>query len=118
MKPEVRIIEPQQEEIKPATISQNEKEMLLFKYGYKNEYVEPSAPQSAPKNNYTFEELCKMEEDKINNENLRRKQKAMGAKPTSFDGGYDSETHYGTDSDSGFTFKVTIVSDMPIPKNY
>ena len=33
-RPEVRIIDQQSEEIKPADISQTEKEALLAKYGY------------------------------------------------------------------------------------
>jgi hypothetical protein len=42
----------------------------------------------------------------------------MGPKPVTFGGNYYSNEQYGTEPDSGFTFKVSVVSDMPIPKNY
>jgi len=42
----------------------------------------------------------------------------MGPKPVTFGGNYYSNEQYGTETDSGFTFKVSVVSDMPIPKNY
>ena len=42
-----------------------------------------------------------------------------GPKPITFGGNnYHSNETYGSDSDSGLNFKVTVVSDMPIPKNY
>jgi len=41
-------------------------------------------------------------------------KKLNGPKPYTFGGNYDSDTIYGTDD--GFTFKVNIVSDMPLPK--
>ena len=33
-------------------------------------------------------------------------------------GNYYSNEQYGSEPDSGFTFKVSVVSDIPIPKNY
>jgi hypothetical protein len=76
-RPEVRIIDQQSEEIKPADISQTEKEALLAKYGY-GPYAQQSVPQYRdPKQDMTFEELCRMEEQKLwkfqNNTTLRVK---------------------------------------------
>jgi len=47
-------------------------------------------------------------------------QRAKGPKPTTFDinNGYNSQVKYESDSDTGFEFKIEIVSDMNIPKNY
>ncbi len=111
MRPEVRIIQDQQEEIRPADISQNEADMLLAKYGYSNptKYQEP-----IEQNNLTFDEMIRLKEQE---ENIRLQEmirKKNGPKPYTFGGDYDADTIYGTDD--GFTFKVSIVSDMPIPK--
>lgn len=112
-RPEVRIIQDQQEEIKPADISPNEAEMLLIKYGFKsNQSYQEEQPHQD--NGLTFEEMIRQEELK-NQQRLQEQMKKMnGPKPYTFGGNYDSDTVYGTDD--GFTFKVNIVSDMPLPK--
>jgi hypothetical protein len=115
MRPEVRIVQDQQEEIKPADISQNERDMLLAKYGYKPQttYIEPQED-----NGLTFEEMCLREEQRLSGERAKKYQQMMGPKPVTFGGNYYSNEEYGTENDTGFTFKVSVVSDMPIPKNY
>lgn len=112
-RPEIRIIQDQQEEIKPADISQNEMDMLLAKYGYQSQtnYHEP-----VPDSGLSFEEMIRQEELKNHQRNYEQIMKAKSQKPYTFGGDYDSETIYGTDGDTGYTFKVNIVSDMPIPK--
>ena len=102
-RPEVRIVQDQQEEIKPADISQNEAEMLLAKYGYASQAQ--SYQQPSQDNGLSFEEMIRQEE---------QMRKMNGPKPYTFGGNYDTDTVYGTDD--GFTFKVNIVSDMPLPK--
>jgi hypothetical protein len=116
MRPEVRIIQDQQEEIKPADISQNERDMLLAKYGFKSQptYTEPQQND----NGLSFEEMCLREEQKLAEERMRKHQQMYGPKPITFDGNYYSNEQFGSEPDSGFTFKVSVVSDMPIPKNY
>lgn len=116
-RPEVRIIQNQQEEIKPTDISQNERDMLLAKYGFKSQstYTEPQTIQD---NGLSFEEMCRREEQRLADERMRKYQQMMGPKPVTFGGNYYSNEQYGTEPDSGFTFKVSVVSDMPIPKNY
>lgn len=115
-RPEVRIIQDQQEEIKPVDISQNEKEMLLAKYGFKNQidYTEPVTQD----NGLTFEEMCRREDQRLAGERMRKYQQMMGPKPVTFGGNYYSNEQFGTEGDTGYTFKVSVVSDMPIPKNY
>lgn len=118
IRPEVRIIEPQQEEIKPADISQHEKEMLLGKYGYKSpQPTYDTQPQSSDAN-LSFEELCRREEQKVLEEKARRHQQMYGPKPITFGGNSYSNETYGSESESGLNFKITVVSDMPIPKDY
>jgi hypothetical protein len=114
-RPEIRIIQDQQEEIKPADISQNEMDMLLAKYGYQSQtnYNEP-----VQNSGLSFEEMIRQEEQKNQQRNYEQIMKAKSQKPYTFGGNYDSETIYGTDGDTGYTFKVNIVSDMPIPKKY
>lgn len=117
MKPTVVIIQDQQEEIKPADISQNEREILLGKYGFKPTYTEPQ-PNSDPNSGLSFEEMCRREEQRLSNERALKYQQMYGPKPITFDGNYYSNEQYGTEGDSGLTFKISVVSDMPIPKNY
>ena len=110
----IRIIEDQQEEIKPADISQTEKEMLLAKYGYKNTLPESDVQNST--SNLTFEEMCRLEENKLKSEQYERNKKMYGPKPITFDNSnYYSNENYETND--GVTFKVSIVSDMPLPPN-
>ena len=111
-RPEVRIVQDQQEEIKPADISQNEAEMLLAKYGYASQ--PQSYQQPSQDNGLSFEEMIRQEELK-NQQRLQEQMRKMnGPKPYTFGGNYDADTVYGTDD--GFTFKVNIVSDMTLPK--
>jgi hypothetical protein len=57
-------------------------------------------------------------EAKLKQEQLRKHQQMMGPKPVTFNGknGYESEIRYGSDSDSGFGFKIEITTDMNLPK--
>ena len=118
MRPEIRVIEDQREEIIPADISQNEREMLLAKYGFKSQptYVENTIHDT--NSELSFEEMCRREDEKLAQERARKYQQMMGPKPITFGGNYYSNEQYGSETDSGFTFKVSVVSDMPIPKNY
>lgn len=106
-RPEIRIIEDQKEEIKEVEISQYEREMLLGKYGYTN--TQPVQPQND--NGLTFDEMIRIEEQK------RKEQvaKLNGPKPVTFDGEYHSNVKYDSD-DLGFNYKISIVSNMEIPK--
>jgi len=118
-RPEIRIVQDQLEEIKPADISQNEAEMLLAKYGYKSNnqnYQEPQPQSFDPTRDLSYEEMCRLEDEKLRKQLHEQMMKANGPKPYTFGGNYDANTTYGTDTDSGYTFKVNIVSDMPLPR--
>lgn len=116
-RPEVRITQ-QEEEIKPADISQTEREMLLAKYGYNSNQSNTNYVDNSNKNDLTFEEMCKQQDDQRRADIEKRNREMYGPKPITFGGNYDSNIDYTTDDESGLSFKVTIVSDMPIPKNY
>ena len=112
-KPEVRIIDQQTEETRPADISQTEREALLAKYGYGNVTHAPTQ-YTDPSQDMTFEEMCRREEQRIQEQRRKEYEKRVGPKPVSFDGDYYSNINYGSDPDSGLSFKVTIVSNMDI----
>ena len=118
-RPEVRIVQTQQEESKPVDVTGYEAEQLLRKYGYNNQnFSTISNPEAKIDNGLTFEEMIAQEEAKKRDDEMRRRAKLYGPKPTTFDPkrGYDSEIKYGSDEETGYAFKVQIVSDMPIPK--
>lgn len=118
-RPQVRLIEDQKIQSKDVEVTGYEAEQLLRKYGYDNQNFStiPNQPHQTKKD-LTFEEMIAQEETKRREEEMKRRAKLYGPKPTTFDAnkGYDTEVKYGSDEDTGFTFKVQIVSDMPIPK--
>ena len=63
-------------------------------------------------NGLSFEEMCLREEQKLAEERMRKHQQMYGPKPITFDGNYYSNEQFGSEPDSGFTFKVSVVSDM------
>ena len=119
-RPEVRLIQGQQVETNEnPNIDSWEAEQLLRKYGYQNtQYSTHQEPTPPVDNGLTFEQMLALEESKRKEEEMRRKQQMSGPKPISFDanGGYYTETKYGSDDDSGYGFKIQVTSDMPIPK--
>ena len=114
IRPEVRVVQPQQEDVRDAQIDSWEAEQLLRKYGYNTQ----SQPQPNPNQNLTFEEMIAQEDTRMRQERINAQQRANAPRPISFDGsnGYHTETRYGSDEDSGYGFKVQITSDMPLPK--
>ena len=118
MKPEVRVVQGQTEEINDNPQIDNwEAEQLLRKYGYQNTN-NSSLNTEVNRNELTFEEMINLENSKLEEDRIRKIQKINEPKPITFDGsgGYNSETRYSSDDDSGYGFKVQITSDMPIPK--
>ena len=120
-RPEVRVVQSQQIEtnVNPD-IDSWEAEQLLRKYGYQSSSNNTNIPETNVDNGLSFEEMVAQEEMRLKNEQMKRDQQMRGPKPISFDGrnGYYSETTYGSDSDSGFSFKIEVTSDMNIPKKY
>jgi hypothetical protein len=119
-RPEIRIIQDQQTEINPVEVSGWEAEQLLRKYGHTPQTFSTRENESGQQENsgLSFEEMVNQEELRIKEEEMRRYSKINGPRPTTFDGGrgYDSEVKYGSDEETGFGYKIQIVSDMPLPK--
>ena len=117
-RPEIRIIQNQEEQIQPANIDSWEAEQLLRKYGHQPQQFSTRETVSQPSNNLTFEQMVAQEEARLKEEEMRRHQRMNSPRPTTFDGsrGYDSEVKYSSDEDTGFGFKIEITTDMKIPK--
>lgn len=120
-RPQVRMVEPQTEEINTREVSGWEAEQLLRKYGQDQQFTtRPEPIQETP--GQTFEEMVAQHEAQLRNEQLRRQQQynqqMNGTRPITFNGqdGYDSEIRYGSDSDSGYGFKIEITTDMKLPR--
>lgn len=116
MRAQVRIIDQQSDEVKPADIQEWEKEQLLRKYGFTQEQPKHQPNQYRdPKGDMSYEKLCRIEDQRYERERQERIRKMNAPRPTTFGGDYDSNVSYSQD-ESGFAFKVDIVSDMKIPK--
>jgi hypothetical protein len=117
-RPEIRIIQNQEEQTKPANIDSWEAEQLLRKYGHQPQQFSTREEPKQFDNGLTFEQMVAQEEAKKKEEELRKQQRMNGPKPTTFDGnrGYDSEVKYSSDDDTGFGFKIEITTDMKLPK--
>lgn len=117
MRPEVRIIS-QQEETNTREVSGWEAEQLLRKYGQDQSFSNRPVVQQHKQPGLTFDQMVAQEENRLKQEQLRKHQQMMGPKPVTFNGqnGYDSEVRYGSDSESGFGFKIEITTDMNLPK--
>jgi hypothetical protein len=117
-RPEVKIIQNQEEQTQPANIDSWEAEQLLRKYGHQPQQFSTREEPQQPANNLTFEQMVAQEEARLKEEEMRRQQRMNGPRPTTFDGsrGYDSEVKYSSDEDTGFGFKIEITTDMKIPK--
>jgi hypothetical protein len=117
-RPQVRQVETQHVESE-REVTGWEAEELLRKYGYTEEYsTRIEQPKQEPVNNLTFEEMIAKEQAKRKMEEELKRQKMYAPKPITFDGrnGYDTKTTYGSDEDSGLSFKIEISTDMKLPK--
>ena len=107
-KPEVRIVEPQQEQTSSVDVYGYEAQALLAKYGFSQNPVQNINPDS----NLTFEELISKEMER---KEIQKKQNC-GPMPYSFDPnkiGY-SESKYASIEGQDIGITIQIVSDMPI----
>lgn len=106
-KPDVKIIENQEEQLSQAPVSSWEVEQLLRKYGYTNtenqQYVEMDSGNDS---GLTFEEMVAQENQKRQSNNNKRHKR---------EDNYNQYVRYSNDEDTGFEFKIEIVTDMKIP---
>ena len=120
-RPEVRIIEPQQEESRVVDVSQSERDYLLAKYGYKQPIEPEPQYQSHPSQHLTFEEMIAIEERKQMDRRRKEMERRNGPKPYTFDGdrvNYSESKYSDLDiNGQSLGIQVQIVSDMPINNN-
>ena len=118
-RPIVSIIEPQQEESRPADVSQSERDYLLAKYGYGTPQVDYNQHNSH--NDLTSDQMWEMQEREIQQKRLIESQRRNAPRAVSFDNdriGYSDSKYTDLDIDGqNFGIQVQIVSDMPINNN-
>jgi hypothetical protein len=118
IRPEVRVIETQQEEVKQVQVSSWERDQLLAKYGYVNQptYHQP-VEEFNPTRDLSYQEMMEIEDRKIQIESQRRHQEMMN-RPTTYTIDRDqvryNETRWSNMDLGGqdFGIQVQIVSDM------
>ncbi len=121
-RPEVRLIEPQQEQTTPVEVTGSEAAALLAKYGYKSpEYNNPiPEPRQRQDGDMTVEEFFLAQQREIDAIRAREHQRMYGPKAVTFDSNkinYSNTEFRSFDDDSNFGIQVQIVSDMPIYNN-
>jgi hypothetical protein len=117
-RPEVRVIETQQEEIKPIEVNNWEKQQLLVKYGYINQptYQQP-VRSFDPTSDLSYQQMMEIEDRRYQEELLRRHQEVLN-RPKTYTIDQD-QVRYNemkwSNMDLGgqdFGIEVQIVSDM------
>jgi len=120
-KPEVRIIEPQQEQSTPTNVSNSEAAYLLAKYGYKNPEYNAPVQQNDPNQNLTAEEFFALHDKELEAQRQKELQRMYGPKAATFDSNnirYSNSEYRDLDVDGqNFGIQVQVVSDMPIQNN-
>jgi hypothetical protein len=120
-RPEVRIIEPQQEQTTPIEVTNSEAASLLAKYGYKSpEFNLPAQNQVDNTNrDITMEDFIRMEKIELEKQREMEYQRRYGPKSITFDSNdiRYSNTEYRQLDDDNFGIQVQVVSDMPIYNN-
>ena len=121
-KPEVRLIEPQQEQTTQTEVTSSEAAALLAKYGYKNpEYNAPIQQNTDPNQNLTAEEFFALHDRECESQRQRELQRKYGPKASTFDSNnirYSNSEYRDLDLDGqNFGIQVQVVSDMPINNN-
>jgi len=121
-KPEVRLIEPQQEQTTSTEVTSSEVAALLAKYGYKNpEYNEPVHQNTDPNQNLTADEFFAIQQREFEAQKQRELQRMYGPKASTFDSNnirYSNSEYRDLDVDGqNFGIQVQVVSDMPINNN-
>lgn len=117
-RPEVRIVEPQQEETRQVDVSSWERDQLLAKYGYKNVQQTPLENKGFnPVKDLSYQELMELEDRKYFEE-LQRKRQDVLNRPTTYTIDQDqvryNESRWSNIDLGGqeFGIQVQIVSDM------
>ena len=110
-RPEVRIIEPQQSEIKDAQILDWEVQQLMQKYNIQQP-PQQSIP-TPPNNDLTFEEMVQLEERRLRQEAENRKMRHEQSQQNN-----GPRINYVTDDDTGFNYRIEIRMEGLEPPKY
>lgn len=102
-KPEVRVIEYQNEQEITSDVSSYEANNLLAKYGYGN-----TTNHYAPENSMTIDEFARMQDEM----NIKKKDGPIAYTFNSRNINYSDTSYKSIDDNIGI--QVTIVTDMPI----
>ena len=117
-KPEVRLIEPQQEQTTQTEVTSSEAAALLAKYGYKNpEYNAPTQANNVTQN-LTADDFFAIQQREMEEIRQRELKRRYGPKANTFDSNnirYSNSEYRDLDvSGQNFGIQVQVVSDMPI----
>jgi hypothetical protein len=121
-RPEVRLIEPQQEQTTQTEVTSSEAAALLAKYGFNAPgYNTPNQVNNDPNQNLTAEEFFNIQQREIEEIRQRELQRRFGPKANTFDSNnirYSNSEYRDLDIDGqNFGIQVQVVSDMPINNN-
>jgi hypothetical protein len=124
-KPEVRIIDHQQVDTKPAEVTSAEAAALLAKYGYKNTQPSSQVTQISqdihPNNNLTADQLYQMQLRQEEEIRRREMERRYGPKSYTFDGrniNYSNVEYRDLGIDGqNVGIQIQVVSDMPLNNN-
>ena len=118
IRPEVRVIETQQEEVKEIQVSNWEREQILAKYGYSNQQAHQEPVQEFnPTRELSYQEMMEIEDRKYRLEQERKFQQVTN-RPQTYTIDSDQVRYNETlwsNMDLGgqeFGIQVQIVSDM------
>jgi len=116
-KAEVRIIQDQQVDTRPAEVTSSEAADLLAKYGYSTEHLPKNEPTQV-RNDLTIEQLYAQHDREIELQKQREIQRRNMPKAYTFNNNNInySSTDYRSVED-GFGIQVQVVSDMPLYNN-
>jgi hypothetical protein len=115
-RPQVNIVQQQSVESE-REITGSEAEEILRRYGHNQQFSTRPQESKPVDNGLSFEQMVLQQEAKEREEMERKKNMMNGPRPTTFGGNnYDSEVRYGTEEDTGFGFRIEIVTDMKLPK--
>jgi hypothetical protein len=117
IRPEVRVIETQQEEVKQVQVSSWERDQLLAKYGYVNQPTQQPVEEFNPTRELSYQEMMEIEDSKYRLEQERKFQQVTN-RPKTYTIDQD-QVRYNemrwSNMDLGgqdFGIQVQIVSDM------
>jgi hypothetical protein len=116
-RPQIRLVQAQSEESKEIQIDSYEAQELLKKYAYTYKEPEIQQPIQQVDNGLTYEQMLELDRKKKEALAVNRIKRDDSPKPITFSGdNYTSDVKYGHDSDSGFSFRIEITTDMKLPK--